>query len=73
MGSKLTVHAVVLDTVVARHCRGKGVGAELVATAAEEARAAKCEWLHVDFEEHLRSFYCDVCGFSETTAGLIAL
>ncbi len=45
----------------------------LVATAAKEARAAKCEWLHVDFEEHLRSFYFNACGFKETAAGLIAL
>ncbi|KKD02159.1 acetyltransferase, partial [Streptomyces sp. WM6386] len=37
------------------------------------SRAAGCEWLHVDFEEHLRSFYFEACGFRETTAGLIAL
>ncbi|MFE1795058.1 GNAT family N-acetyltransferase [Streptomyces sp. NPDC059517] len=67
------VHAFVLDTVVAGHRKRSGVGGALVATAAHEARAAKCEWLHVDFEEHLRSFYFDVCGFRETTAGLIAL
>jgi GNAT superfamily N-acetyltransferase len=66
-------HAFVLDTVVARDCRSRGVGAALVATAAEEARAAKCQWLHVDFEEHLRSFYFDACGFKPTAAGLIAL
>ncbi|MET7309233.1 GNAT family N-acetyltransferase [Streptomyces sp. NPDC005571] len=62
-------HAFILDTVVARHRRSRGV----VAVAAKEARAAKCEWLHVDFEEHLRSFYFDACGFRETPAGLIAL
>ncbi|RII20585.1 Acetyltransferase (GNAT) family protein [Streptomyces sp. YIM 130001] len=67
------VHAFVLDTVVAEGRQGAGVGSELVATAAQEARAARCEWLHVDFEEHLRSFYFDACGFRETTAGLIAL
>lgn len=67
------VHAFILDTVVARHLRSRGVGAGLVAVAAEEARAAKCEWLHVDFEEHLRPFYFDACGFRETPAGLIAL
>ncbi|WP_262705098.1 MULTISPECIES: GNAT family N-acetyltransferase [Streptomyces] len=66
-------HAFILDTVVAQHCRSRGVGAVLVATAAKEARAAKCEWLHVDFEEHLRSFYFNACGFKETAAGLIAL
>ncbi|GAA1132536.1 MULTISPECIES: GNAT family N-acetyltransferase [Streptomyces violaceusniger group] len=67
------VHAFILDTVVAQHRQGRGVGSALVAAAAHEARAAKCEWLHVDFEDHLRSFYFDACGFKETTAGLIAL
>lgn len=67
------VHAFILDTVVARRHRARGVGGALVAAAAHEARAAKCEWLHVDFEEHLRSFYFDACGFTETAAGLIAL
>lgn len=66
-------HAFILDTVVARHRRSGGVGAALVAAAGEGARVAKCEWLHVDFEEHLRSFYLDACGFRETAAGLIAL
>ncbi|MFF5563011.1 GNAT family N-acetyltransferase [Streptomyces sp. NPDC012623] len=66
-------HAFLLDTVVARHRRSSGVGTALVTVAVEEARAAKCEWLHVDFEEHLRSFYFDACGFRETPAGLIAL
>jgi multimeric flavodoxin WrbA len=32
------------------------VGAALVKAAAEGCRAAGCEWMHVDFEEHLRSF-----------------
>lgn len=67
------VHAFILDTVVAQRFRSTGVGTALVATAADEARAANCEWLHVDFEEHLRSFYFHACGFTETAAGLIAL
>ncbi|CAL9474289.1 GNAT family N-acetyltransferase [Streptomyces sp. enrichment culture] len=66
-------HAFLLDTAVARHHRSRGVGARLVAVAAEGARAAGCEWLHVDFEDHLRPFYFDACGFKETTAGLVAL
>ncbi|MEQ8146057.1 GNAT family N-acetyltransferase [Streptomyces sp. OP7] len=67
------VHAFVLDTVVARDCRSGGVGSALVRAAADGARAAGCGWLHVDFEEHLRPFYLDACGFRETAAGLIAL
>ncbi|MFC7219243.1 GNAT family N-acetyltransferase [Streptomyces polyrhachis] len=66
-------HAFVLDTVVARDHRSRGVGTALVEAAARGARAAGCTWLHVDFEEHLRPFYVETCGFRETAAGLIAL
>ncbi|MFJ9109603.1 GNAT family N-acetyltransferase [Streptomyces sp. NPDC102283] len=67
------VHAFVLDTVVAQRNRSNGLGAALVKAAAAGCRAAGCEWLHADFEEHLRSFYFDACGLRETAAGLIAL
>jgi GNAT superfamily N-acetyltransferase len=67
------VHAFVLDTLVASAVRRQGVGRRLVAHAVEHARSAGCEWLHVDFEEHLRAFYFDGCGFRPTHAGLIAL
>ena len=67
------VHAFVLDTVVATSARRQGIGSELVAVAVKEARAAGCEWLHVDFDDHLRSFYFDACGFRPTNAGLIRL
>lgn len=66
-------HAFILDTVIAQHHQRRGVGRSLVTAAAHEARAAKCEWLHVDFEEHLRPFYFDACGFKKTTGRLIAL
>jgi ribosomal protein S18 acetylase RimI-like enzyme len=66
-------HAFLLDTVVAPGHRGSGIGTALVARAVEGARAAGCEWLHVDFEEHLRRFYLDGCGFRPTAAGLVAL
>lgn len=66
-------HAFLLDTVVARSCRGRGVGTVLVARATEGARAAGCAWLHVDHEDQLRSFYTGACGFRPTPAGLIAL
>ena len=45
----------------------------LVEVAVREARAAGCEWLHIDFEDHLRGFYFDACGFRPTNAGLIEL
>lgn len=67
------IHAFILDTLVSGRVRRRGIGAKLVAEAAGEARAAGCEWLHVDFEEHLRAFYLDACGFRPTSAGLVAL
>ena len=59
--------------MVAGRVARQGVGTQLVAVAVAEARAAGCEWLHVDFDDHLRAFYFDACGFTPTNAGLIAL
>ncbi|MEX0990310.1 MAG: GNAT family N-acetyltransferase [Actinomycetota bacterium] len=66
-------HAFVLDTLVTARARRQGVGTRLVDATVPEARAAGCEWLHVDFEDHLRSFYFEACSFTPTNAGLIAL
>ena len=66
-------HAFILDTLVTADCRRLGVGRRLVAVAEREVRAAGCQWLHVDFEDHLRPFYFDACGFTPTNAGLIEL
>jgi len=66
-------HAIILETLVTTPVRRQGVGRELIAFAAKEARAAGCEWLHVDFDDHLRPFYFGACGFVPTNAGLIAL
>ena len=67
------VHSFILDTMVAAKARKQGIGTQLVAIATAEARAAGCEWLHADFDDHLRTFYFDACGFTPTNAGLIAL
>ena len=67
------VHAWIQDAMVAARARRRGIGAALVARAADGARAAGCEWLHADFEEHLRGFYLEACGFRPTPAGLIEL
>jgi ribosomal protein S18 acetylase RimI-like enzyme len=67
------VHAFVLDTMVSAQAGRRGVGTELVRLAAAGARAAACEWLHVDFEAHLQAFYFDACDFTPTNAGLIRL
>jgi GNAT superfamily N-acetyltransferase len=67
------VHAFILDTLVTAMVRRQGIGIKLVALATEHARAARCEWLHVDFEDDLTDFYFTGCGFKPTNAGLIAL
>jgi GNAT superfamily N-acetyltransferase len=67
------VHAFILDTVTAQRAQRQGVGTRLVKIAEERARAQGCEWLHVDFEPHLRDFYFEACGFEPTEAGLIRL
>jgi ribosomal protein S18 acetylase RimI-like enzyme len=66
-------HAFLLDTKVASEYQRRGIATTIVSRAALHARAAGCEWLHVDFEEHLASFYFDACGFRPTPAGLIHL
>jgi GNAT superfamily N-acetyltransferase len=67
------VHAWLQDTMVAANAGRQGVGTQLVAMARNGARDAGCEWLHVDFDDHLRPFYFDACGFKPTNAGLLAL
>jgi len=67
------VHAWLQDVMVDRRARHQGVGSAVVATAAQGARTAGCEWLHVDFDDDLRPFYLDACGFTPTGAGLLQL
>ena len=66
-------HAFIIDTLVAADHRRGGVGRRLIETCVVEARAAGCEWLHVDFDEHLRTFYIEACGFDPAPAGVMAL
>jgi len=67
------VHAWIQDVMVAKSHRGAGIARQLVEIAREHAAAAGCEWLHVDFDDELKPFYFDACGFRPTNAGLIAL
>ena len=67
------IHAFILDTIVSAIRRRQGVGTQLVTVAAAEARAAGCEWLHVDFEGEHQPFYLEACGFKATPAGLMVL
>ncbi len=51
------VHAFIIATLVAVRVRRSGVGTRLIEIAADEARAAGCEWLHVDFDDEFAPFY----------------
>ena len=65
-------HAFILDTTVHPELRRRGIGRELVRRALAEARSHGVEWVHVDFESHLQSFY-EHSGFVNTAAGLVRL
>ncbi|MGH9060881.1 MAG: GNAT family N-acetyltransferase, partial [Acidimicrobiales bacterium] len=52
-------YAFLLDPKVRPEHQRHGIATELVRRAADGARSAGCEWLHVDFEPHLRPFYFD--------------
>jgi ribosomal protein S18 acetylase RimI-like enzyme len=66
-------HAFLLDTKTRGELQRRGIGTRVVALAAEQARSAGHEWLHVDFDDELAPFYFDACGFEPTQAGLIRL
>lgn len=66
------IHAFLLDTCVEPAMRRQGIATRLVEMAIEIARARGAEWLHVDFEPHLTSFY-RASGFEPTEAGLVRL
>jgi GNAT superfamily N-acetyltransferase len=63
-------HAFLLDTTVDPARRHHGIGTALIRAATDQARAAGCTWLHVDYEPHLAEFYRD---FRPTPAGLLRL
>ena len=65
-------HAFLLDLTVDPLVRRQGIGTALSRAAVDAARKAGVEWLHVDYEAHLGSFY-ERCGFHPTSAGLIRL
>ena len=67
------VHAWIQDLMVAGAARRRGIGRALVEASRDGAREAGCEFLHVDFDDHLRHFYVAACGFEPTNAGLIDL
>lgn len=67
-------HAFLIDTKTRPDHQRQGIGTAVVKLAAQRAKGAGCEWLHVDFVDELRAFYFDACGFvSPDAAGLINL
>ena len=66
-------HAFLLDTAVDPDWQHQGIGTSLVREATREAKAAGCEWLHVDCEADVSAFYFKSCGFESTTAGVLNL
>lgn len=66
-------HAFLLDTAVAPDFRHQGIGTEVVAALIQDLRDLGTEWLHVDYEPHLESFYREACGFTPIQAGLLRL
>lgn len=67
------VHAWIQDVMVASAARRQRIGVRLVHAARDGAAKAGCDFLHVDFEEHMRRFYIDECGFTAVPGGLMRL
>ena len=66
------IHASIFDTCVHTEYRHQGIASEMVKRAAVASKELGAEWLHVDFEPHLTTFYRG-CGFRPTEAGLLNL
>ncbi len=66
-------HAWIQDVMVSSNSRHAGIGSTLIQMARDASREAGCQYLHVDFEEHLADFYIEACGFRPTAAGLMRL
>jgi GNAT superfamily N-acetyltransferase len=66
-------HAWVQDMMVFSGSRHLGIGSKLLEVVRETSRDTGLMCLHVDFEERLRKFYFEACGFQPTAAGIINL
>lgn len=67
------VHAWIQDEMVSAASRHRGIGVHLIEVARDRSKSAGCEWLHVDFDDHLKPFYFGAAGFTPTNGGLINL
>src|ERR1041385_7020470 len=56
-------HAFLLDTKTRGDLQRRGIATKVVELAACHAKAAGCEWLHVDFDDldRLGTFYFEAC------------
>jgi hypothetical protein len=59
--------------MVSADARRERIGVGLVHAARDGAAVAGCEYLHVDFDDDLRPFYIEACGFVPAAAGLMRL
>lgn len=66
------IHGFLLDTSVHADYKKQGIGSELVKQCLNLAKEKNITWIHVDYEEHLDSFY-KACGFRDTKAALVNL
>ena len=65
-------HAFVLDPTVHREYRRRRIATKLLDIATSRAAEGGCEWLHVDYAQHLEPFYRR-CGFRHAHAGILNL
>jgi GNAT superfamily N-acetyltransferase len=65
-------HAFLLEPTVHHDFQRRGIGTKLVKRAISLAKEQGLQWVHVDYEPHLESFY-QQCGFRPTLAGLVNL
>ena len=66
----LNRHGFILDTTVHRAYQRRGIGTEMLARVTRIATERGLEWLHVDYDPHLKAFY-EGCGYVKTDAGLL--
>ncbi|BDZ51380.1 N-acetyltransferase [Frondihabitans sucicola] len=64
-------HAFLVDTTVWPNEQGRGIGSTLVRRAIAECIGTTAEWVHVDFEPGMESFYLRPDAFRPTPAGLL--
>ena len=65
-------HFFLLDTTVHPSWQRRGIGRRLVEEAIETCRG-RGQWLHVDANEELMTWFYKWCGFIPTQAGLMHL